>query len=385
LAASSRDWYLFSPYILHAVLDATPESSPRGWRQGLFALGAVLLALVVAWAVGEALLRIIGYSPRVVNPIQAFHYFDPTIGWRGKKLYSGRFRRPEFDVRIEHDQNGFRRQVNLEAKTARPRQRIFVFGDSYVWGWGVDQGEVFTDRMNLLLRDSAVYNYGINGVGTVVEFVLFDNEVKALVQEGDVLLLMFCKNDFVDNVDPRELHGEVLDAGVKIVKPAQPHTSAAVEFIKQHSYLCNFLCFRWDLFKLTRARQRQEDERLSSAFNEVDPKRVITRDMLLRFHNECHARKARFVVAYIPGQAELGEAAPGQTNQLANERACRETFFDIAKGLNIETVDLLPQLQESRAQTRNRLTFPHDAHWTALGHEAVAQILAEYLTQQQPR
>jgi hypothetical protein len=362
-----------------------PPSSPRDWRQGLFALGAVLLALVAASAVGEVLLRVIGYSPRVVNPIQAFHYFDPTIGWRGKQLYSGRFRRPEFDVRIEHDQNGFRRQVNLQANLGQPRQRIFVFGDSYVWGWGVDQGEVFTDRMNLLLRDSVVYNYGINGVGTVVEFVLFDNEVKTRVQENDVVLLLFCKNDFVDNVDPRELHGEVSHAEVKIIKPIRPRTSPPVEFLKHHSYLCNFLCFRWDLFKLSRARQRQEDERLGGMLTNSDPKRVVTRDMLLRFQNECRARKARFVVAYIPGQAELGEAPPGQTNQFANERACRETFFDIAKNLDLRTLDLLPRLREYKARTQNKLTFPHDAHWTPLGHQVVARIITEYLTDQQPK
>jgi hypothetical protein len=350
----------------------------------LFALGAVLLALLVAAVLGEAFLRAIGYSPAVVNPIQAFHDFDPTFGWRGKQLYAGRFRRPEFDVRIEHDRNGFRRQVNLDNKLSRAAQRIFVFGDSYVWGWGVNQGEVFTDRMNLLLKDSAVLNFGINGVGTVVEFVLFDREVKASVQAGDVVLLMFCKNDFVDNVDARELHGEVSDGQTKIINPAPHTTSPTSEFFKQHSYLCNFLGFRWDLFKLTRARQRQEDERLGAGIGATDPRRVVTRDMLLRFKNDCAVRKARFLVAYIPGQAELGEAAPGQTNQLANEQGCRQTFFDIANGLGLEVIDLLPRFREYKTRTGKNLTYPHDAHWTALGHEVVAQVLAEQLSGKPP-
>jgi hypothetical protein len=351
----------------------------------LFALGAVLLALLAAALLGEISLRLLGYSPAVVNPIQAVHNFEPTFGWRGKKLYSGRFRRPEFDVRIEHDRNGYRRQVNLEQKPAQTAHRIFVFGDSYVWGWGVGQGEVFTDRLNLLLKDYAVFNYGINGVGTVVEFVLFDREVKQLIHEGDVVLLVFCRNDFWDNVDPGELHGEISGDQISILNPTPHRTSALAGFFKQHSYLCNYLSFRWDLFKLTRARRRHENERFGKALNQADPRWVITRDMLRRFQIECRLRKARFVVAYIPGQAELGEAAPGENNQLANDLACRRAFFDIARGMGLETVDLLPQFLQYKTRTGNTLTFPRDGHWTALGHDVVAQILASHLAPAQSK
>ena len=135
--------------------------APRGGRRLLFAVLAILLSLLATAVVGEGVLRLAGYSPANVNPLKSFHEFDPVLGWRGRKLYTARFKRPDFDVVIAHNAAGFRKQVNLDAKLNQAPHRVFVFGDSFVWGWGVAQGEVFTDRMNLLLPNYSVHNYGI--------------------------------------------------------------------------------------------------------------------------------------------------------------------------------------------------------------------------------
>ena len=65
-----------------------PQSppTPRGQRFVLFAVLASLLALLATAMVGEGVLRLAGYSPANVNPLKAFHEFDPVLGWRGRKL-----------------------------------------------------------------------------------------------------------------------------------------------------------------------------------------------------------------------------------------------------------------------------------------------------------
>ena len=216
-----------------------PSSTPgpRGARRILFAVLAILLSLLAAAAIGEAALRLAGYSPANVNPLKAFHEFDPVIGWRGRKLFTARFKRPDFDVVVAQNAAGFRKQVNLEPKLNKAPHSVFVFGDSFVWGWGVGQGEVFTDRMNLLLPDYSVRNYGINGVGTVVEYELFSNEVRQSVRPGDVVILMFCNNDYADNVDRDKFHAEAANGEVKIVNPAKALSSPLEDWIKNHSYL----------------------------------------------------------------------------------------------------------------------------------------------------
>ena len=89
---------------------------PRGGRRLLFAVLAILLSLLATAVIGEGVLRLAGYSPANVNPLKSFHEFDPVIGWRGRKLYTARFKRPDFDVVIAQNAAGFRKQENLEPK-----------------------------------------------------------------------------------------------------------------------------------------------------------------------------------------------------------------------------------------------------------------------------
>ena len=224
------------------------------------------------------------------------------------KLYTARFKRPDFDVVVASDSAGFRKQENLEAKRDKAPHRIFVFGDSFVWGWGVGQGEVFTDRMNLLLPDYSVHNYGIDGIGTVVEYLLFSTEVKKLLRPDDVVILMFCNNDFADNVDRKKVHAEAVNGEVKIVNPAKPLTTPVEDWLKNHSYLCNFIWYRADLYRLTRVNRDLEDETLGRTITESDERFAVPRHFLAKFKADCDAAKARFIVVHIPSQEELAEA-----------------------------------------------------------------------------
>ena len=275
---------------------------------------------------------------------------------------------------------GFRKQVNLEAKLDKAPHRIFVFGDSFVWGWGVAQGEVFTDRMNLLLPNYSVHNYGIDGIGTVVEYELFSTEVRKLVRPGDVVLLMFCNNDFADNVDRKKFHAEAVSGEIKVVNPAKPLTTPVEDWLKNHSYLCNFVWFRADLYRLARANRQHEDEILGRTITESDERFAVTRHFLAKFQADCDAAKARFIVAHIPCQEELSEARANRPNKLANEQARAETLFSITRALHVETIDLLPGFFARKSKTGDVVTFKNDGHWNRTGHQAVAELLSEYLS-----
>jgi lysophospholipase L1-like esterase len=359
-----------------------PPPSPTrrsGWRK-LFPLLAILLSLLAAAAIGEGALRLAGYSPSNVNPLKSFHEFDPAIGWRGRKLYTARFKRPDFDVVIAHNAAGFRKQENLEAKLNQAPHRVFVFGDSFVWGWGVAQGEVFTDRMNLLLPNYSVHNYGIDGVGTVVEYELFKTEVRKLVRPDDVVILMFCNNDFVDNVDRKKFHAEAANGEVKVVNPAKPLTTPLEDWIKNHSYLCNYVWYRADLHRLTRVNRKIEDETLGPTIAETDERFAVAKYFLAKFQADCEAAKARFIVVHIPAQVELSESRAERPNKRANEKARGETMFSITRALHIETIDLLPSFLARKNKTGETLTFRTDGHWNRTGHQAVAEMLSEYLS-----
>jgi lysophospholipase L1-like esterase len=106
----------------------------------------------------------------------------------------------------------------------------------------------------------------------------------------------------------------------------------------------------------------------------------VVRDFLAKFQTDCEAAKVRFIVAHIPCQEEFAEARSSRPNKLANEKARAETLFAITRALHIETIDLLPSFLARKSKTRETLTFKNDGHWNRTGHQAVAEVLSDYLS-----
>ena len=151
---------------------ATLKKTVSRRRRFLFRGITLVLAVVVACLAGEVVLRLAGYSRTYVNPLQSFHQFDEKFGHRGRPDFTGRFHRREFDVTVEHDARGFRRQQYQNPRSS-DRPAVFVFGDSFTWGWGVGQGKVYTDVMSRKLPGCHVENFALSGSGTVQQFEIF--------------------------------------------------------------------------------------------------------------------------------------------------------------------------------------------------------------------
>ena len=328
-------------------------------------LMAIVVSACVALAVGEGLLRMAGFSRQYVNPLHSFHQHDELVGHRGKPNFQGRFKTIDFDVVIEHDENGFRRQVNQHSPRD-PSQRLFVFGDSFTWGWGVAQGQVYSDRMSELLQDHEVVNLGLNASGTVHQHALFERHVKQQLQSGNIVMVTFCGNDFSDNVRG-SLHGEVHDGQVKLVGP-EPFGWEAKDWLKDHCYLFNLAAFHFDQFKSRRkhesganraVQQLVQVGRQQSDIAVDAPEVIVTSEFLKRFRDDCRQQQASFYVAAI-----------------ADDPVLRH----VTSELGIELIELFPHFQRAIEQGRaERFTFEHDAHWNAAGHGMAAEVLADFI------
>ena len=108
-------------------------------------LALILGGILVAALLAELALRTIYTIPEVANPLYSFHESDPVLGWRGKRDVRMRFRRPDFDALIAQGPDGWRQPE--PAPPSDPTRRVLFLGDSFTWGWGVSQGELFTDRL----------------------------------------------------------------------------------------------------------------------------------------------------------------------------------------------------------------------------------------------
>ena len=137
--------------------------------------------------------------------------------------------------------------------------------------------------------------------------------------------------------------------------------------------------YRADLNHKTRLNRKQEDERLGPTLAESDERYVVPKHFLAKFQADCEAAKAKFLVVHIPCDEEFSEAKSDRPNKLANEKAQAETLFAITRALQIETIDLLPAFLARKNKTGERLTFQNDGHWNPTGHQAVAELLSDYL------
>ena len=345
-------------------------------RRVLFRLGAVVAGLVLAVLAGEIALRVFRYDRSYFNPLHSFHEPDPVIGHRGRNGFEGRFRRPEFDVVVAHDEYGFRRHEHAHPR-APEGAAVFVFGDSFTWGWGVGQGRVFTDRMNLRMPGHTVLNFGLNSSGTAQQFLLFEKHGRDRLEPGDHVVVLFSNNDFSDNAaGPLDIRIE--KHRVRCLGPRKRFGLGLKDTLKDASYLFNFAAYSIDRWKGTHRRRQA----LASAprLADASPEIVITKHYLTAFRDACSERRANFWVAYVPGQAEMGESPPEGGTWLTAEQAFRNAFFACAASLGLQTIDLLPAMVEARdTGALGRLTFLHDEHWNEQGHACVAGILARTL------
>ncbi|NOG55836.1 MAG: hypothetical protein HND57_16175 [Planctomycetes bacterium] len=349
----------------------------------------IFIAIIIVLAIAEVALRALGYERSYVNPLHSFHVGHPLVGYLGKPGFTGRFRTPDFDVMISNGPDGFRLPDPMPAADPdSASRRVFVFGDSFTWGWGVPQGTVYTDVMTRTLgnqNDSYVKNYGLNASGTVQQYTLFEHYVRDQLRAGDVVLVMFYRNDFNDNLSGRQRAVVQPDGAVTRVGPDELLGDGLKDAIKTHSYALNLLLYAADLFKKIRDQAEAESRVVALAqLSEDDPEIIALKHFLTAFKTDCEQRGARFAIIYKPGKNEMHDAVVPNDSLLSNEKAYRAVFMAAAESAGVEVIDLLPIFetlhnQAGAAASPPRFSFEHDGHWNVEGHRVAGEFLTDWL------
>jgi lysophospholipase L1-like esterase len=179
------------------------KAGPRAvrWTANIYALliSTVIMLVLVEWG-----MRL--FNPFGVNLFHDLPYHmqgmvdDPLLGYKHPDsvdyMLGGN--------RIRINSQGLRDQ---EIPLVKPddEKRILVLGDSVVFGWGVSQGESFSDRMEPLLHERTghqwqVINTGVNGYNTEQEAMFLRTE--GLRYSPDYVLLVYVSNDVEPVLDP---------------------------------------------------------------------------------------------------------------------------------------------------------------------------------------
>jgi hypothetical protein len=135
----------------------------------LFRFAAILISLTIVALGAEVALRFFAPSlGLVVNEKSRFCRFDHELGWAPLENVTS----VEQGYLVHQNQFGLRGPDDVRLEKTSTRKRVLVLGDSYVWGVGASQEELFTTSEVYGPNDELI-NCGVSGYGTDQEYLFY--------------------------------------------------------------------------------------------------------------------------------------------------------------------------------------------------------------------
>ena len=316
------------------------------------------VSVLVSFLLIEVALGVLGYGrQRLVPQPAGFWRHDPRLGWHHTAGSEGVFdRSPVFRTRVRINDKGLRGRDYPYERVAG-RRRILVLGDSFVFGYGVEQEEIFTTVLEGLLPATEVINAGVSGYGTDQELLWFRAE--GARYRPDLVILLMCGNDELDNhstiaysLYPKPLFvpspdGELVLTNVPV--PPVPLRLRLKAWLLGHSRVA---------FQASQLLGRARHAGPSSP--RVDDGLTLTLVETLR--REATANGARFLVAAT------------EKFWSYDDRSARDAHADLLRALRGRGITVV-DIEGGEGYAPEAMTITGDGHWNARGHQFVAHVL----------
>lgn len=318
--------------------------------------------------------------PQIEGPV--LRQFDPDLGWTLAPSLETRHRCPEYAVGYRTNAQGARASRDYATPRTPGLARIAAFGDSFVFGVGVEEEERFTDRLASLLGDTEVLNFGVPGYGTDQALLRFEREGAAF--RPDVVLLGHLMEHVLRNL-AYEHRSPTPEGQVRVdPKPRFERTSRGLELRNRpvptprteeaapvpppwwtRSRLASWIAHRLDSLGSRRHPFPDWDEG-----KEGGP---LTEALVERFAQLVRDAGGEPVLVVLGDRAYLD----GRLASLADRTAVKG-LLEFCASRKIPALDLLPSFDEARSEGRH-LFYSWDGHWTPEGHRLAAETLARFL------
>ena len=339
----------------------------------LLMLSAVFLCFVLI----EICLR--AFYPQIVECKINEHWRmkDDVLPYVPKPCYKGRmFLKGQFDVCLTTNNKGFRGAKDVDIERPRNITRVVFLGDSFVFGWGVDDDKVFTytleERFNKE-EDVEVINASVYGYDMDEYLVAFDRIFK---YDPNVIFLGFClENDFNFSISEKgsmseELRAEREDTGSHIREII--NNLHIITLIRDRLYI-TFPKIRNIMLSLGINNKR--DIFLKSYPESLNKLLVKTESALDHMNKVSKENGIDFIVLLIPLKEQIYCRQAISKFQDYDIDKPNEVLTDILKRNSIQYIDLTSDLLTQSRLVKERLYFDTDPHWTEYGHEIVGQII----------
>jgi lysophospholipase L1-like esterase len=372
------------------------------------ALALVTASTLIALGIGELVARFF-FPPTPVALEDGLwssgaYRNDPVLGWRPSPNMTYRSR--VFDATFTTNSRGLR-DSERSLETIPGVERIVVLGDSFTWGWGVNDHEVFPRILESKLQGTEVINLGVTAYGLAQEFAYL--KLEGALYRPNTVILAFCQNDIfregpsssaqetrpaTNPVRSADMTSGMLSSAKRWLSEKMALYSVARQAINSNRTLVNMLVG----LGLKEGLHGFEglDNNLMPALREYPPQLQAslekTQTELLQMRDWLATRNIRFIVALIPAvQAIDTQAFEHSISYSAFDPSDFELdkpYRDMekfARAHDIEVINAYPALKQL-ADGGARLYLRNDLHFNAAGHQAFASEIAAYLQRfAQPR
>ncbi len=349
-------------------------------KQILFNVCILLVSIVITLVVFEVFLRVLNITPLHRNALNSFHRSDPYIGWKGHPNYKGIYKTSIFETLIEYEADGYRKRL-CNVVPREDATKIAFMGDSFAWGWGVSQGELFSDYLqDLMGKNYDIKNFGINTFATVQYKIQLEREI--LPFQPEYVGMLFYGNDFNDNLDPRNNNRPYCkvtgDQVLLMNYPIQNPIGGLYKSFIGKSYALTFLSYYHGVFKeylkVFRKKFRRKIKNKNNENQSISREEILVfREYLWKINEICKANGIKFFVVYVPTAKNIMKPKEKRLNYL-------ETVKSACNDYEIDLVDLTPRFVKSIVGAKGEpYYFSNDLHWTRSGHKLAAESIHEYL------
>jgi hypothetical protein len=363
------------------------------------------------------------WSVRLFVPVSDFFWqFDPILGVKLVANKRGRFVKPGlFDVHVQTNSHGFRDREHTYEKP-QGLKRIVILGDSYIEALQVPFERSLTVLLESRLRKknlpAETINLGVSTYGTGREYLMLREH--GIKYNPDLVLLFFVGNDLINNNIRLEgtpyVPYPVLDGNGLLardgngeprftpIRDSESRFAFLTAFFREHSSAYRLLriaienspqihaiLFRLGIMStLTSAGGNWGDSLGLYEIYRVPEKDHfkeswrLTENLLLEVNRLAMKNGAKLAVVLVPAPwevyPELWKSILDNIPEMRrvaldlNRPSRRLTSF--LQDRQIPYIDLLPGFRANVGKPA-RLFFQPDSHWTAVGHDLAADLLAE--------
>jgi len=367
----------------------------------------MLLSSVLALVVAEVVVR--NFFPR--RTIEVLSDFYPAmfaesghLPYRLRPNYSGRLKQGEFDTGIRINSLGYRGgDVPADKGDAL---RILVAGDSFTFGWGVNDNEAYPAQLQERLaaalpgRRVEAINAGFAACYSPDTYYLYLKREGLQLSPDAIVVGLYVGNDLDNDMAFENEWTEVDSAGLPLrIQNKDTH-------VVGNLYMPRYVPFRYRVPILSRLHLFQA---VADVWWELKPRIMTT--IVPVVHAQAPAERVPFIyraayaerttqvmtrvqtllkamhalatragvplyVVVIPEDLQMNpNALDGLPADIDKPQRLLREFFETEQ---IRYLDLLPWLREHAAG--RQIYFPGDRHWNALGHALAAERLAEFLS-----